>query len=59
MSGKGQAAKTVVAMLSSETWMVWARLNCLKSSGELETGPSLDTTVEVKTRQQRLTDTEA
>ena len=25
----------------SETWTVWVRLNCLKSSGELETGPPL------------------
>lgn len=55
MSGKGTSRETVEAMLSSETWAVWVKLDCLKSSGELETVPSLDTTVKVKTRQQRLT----
>jgi hypothetical protein len=36
-----------------KAWMIWVRLNCLKSNGELETEYSLDTTVEVKTRRQQ------
>jgi hypothetical protein len=43
---------------SPETWMIWVKLNCLKSSGELETRPSLDTTAEVEPQQQPLVESE-
>ena len=36
-----------------KAWMIWVKLNCLKSNGELETVYSLDTTVEVKSRRQQ------
>ena len=34
--------------VSPQDLVIWVKLNCLKSSGKLETASSLDTTVEVK-----------
>ncbi len=50
--GKGVNCETVYQRRNPESWMRWVKLNCLKSSGELETRSSLDTTVKVKTWQQ-------
>jgi len=33
--------ETVYRMSRPETWMIWVKLNCLKSSGKLETIPPL------------------
>ncbi len=51
--GKGADWETVYQRCSPESLMIWVKLNCLKSSGKLETPSSLDTTAKVKTWQQQ------
>ena len=46
--GKGANWEAVYQSVSPKTWMIWVKLYCLKSSGKLETSPSLDTTAEVE-----------
>ena len=41
MSEKGLTGKPFTRCRSPKTWMIWVKLNCLKSSGELETIPPL------------------
>ena len=43
--GKGVDWETVYQSCDPKSWMRWVKLNCLKSSGKLETRSSLDTTV--------------
>ena len=33
--------EAVYQSVNPETWMIWVKLHCLKSSGELETSPPL------------------
>ena len=41
MSEKGQTGKPFTRLGSPKTWVIGVKLNCLKSSGELETGTPL------------------
>jgi hypothetical protein len=42
MSEKGANWEAVYQSVSPKTWMIWVKLNCLKSSGKLETSaPSI------------------
>lgn len=52
--GEGANRETVYRRRRSKAWMIWVKLDCLKSNGKLETEYSLDTTVEVKTRRQQV-----
>jgi len=46
--------ETVYRRRRPKAWMIWVKLDCLKSNGKLETEYSLDTTVTVKTRRQQI-----
>ena len=41
MSEKGRTGKPFTRMGSLKTWVIWVKLNCLKSSSELATSPPL------------------
>jgi len=58
MSVKGRTEKPFIRVGIPKTWMIWVRLNCLKSSGQLVTSCTLDTTVKVETQQQQFGDVE-
>ena len=51
--GKGASRETVYRCRRPTAWMIWVKLDCLKSNGELETEYSLDTTAKVKTWRQQ------
>jgi hypothetical protein len=40
MLEKGRTEKPFISDSRPKTWMTWVKLDCLKSSGELETRPS-------------------
>jgi len=46
--GKGVSRETVYRCRRPKAWMIWVKLDCLKSNGELETGTPL--TQQLKSR---------
>jgi hypothetical protein len=54
--GKGMDWEAVYQRRRSKTWMIWVKLNCLKSSGQLEAGTPLTQRLSSSPNRRRLSE---